>query len=321
MNNLDLSVRYREWLPRIAAKDVPQFSEPGRWPIFLSDVWSRIESAASAFGWNAFSIQELSLAEAYEKFLGFESEIYGGSPDSIKESDWVEVLKKDKDYGASWKRRGGIGAFMMLCRKWDRIENFIKKSTDFEKEARLDKRAEGLRDDVSDLRRYILLVRSEIRFRLPYTKRGKTRSGNCELCGVFRKHLDRDHIIPRWKGGGEEKENIQFICQNCHKDKSCEDARGCKFSEESRAKMRASSRKFWDSPRSAEARKNISEATKLRPSPRKGVKASKETRERLRVSHLGNKHSPEAKAKILAAIRNNENLKVYYRRGQNQKIN
>ena len=33
----------------------------------------------------------------------------------------------EQSYGDSWKRRGGTGAFMMLARKWDRIENQASK--------------------------------------------------------------------------------------------------------------------------------------------------------------------------------------------------
>ena len=46
----------------------------------------------------------------------------------------VDALEKaEESYGNSWRQRGGVGAFMMLARKWDRI-------------------------DIQDLRRYLLLV-------------------------------------------------------------------------------------------------------------------------------------------------------------------
>jgi hypothetical protein len=63
----------------------------------------------------------------------------------------------EQSYGDSWKKRGGIGAFMMLARKWDRIE---KQSCDYTYEE--DKRPEGLIDDIRDLRRYLLLVEAEM---------------------------------------------------------------------------------------------------------------------------------------------------------------
>ena len=43
-------------------------------------------------------------------------------------NDVVNLDKKDDFYGSSWKKRGGIGAFMMLARKWDRLENILKES-------------------------------------------------------------------------------------------------------------------------------------------------------------------------------------------------
>ena len=84
--------------------------------------------------------------------------------------DWGETLvdaaalvEARKAYGTSWKNRGGIGAFMVLARKWDRIEtqcnqvNYdifhgcVKFSGD-----------DGLLDDIRDLRRYLLLVEEDL---------------------------------------------------------------------------------------------------------------------------------------------------------------
>lgn len=46
---------------------------------------------------------------------------------SVAEADISYIEKKDVSYGASWKKRGGVGAFMMLARKWDRLEEMVKK--------------------------------------------------------------------------------------------------------------------------------------------------------------------------------------------------
>lgn len=41
-------------------------------------------------------------------------------------NDDVTILKiKDKSYGSSWRKRGGIGAYMMAARKWDRLEEMM----------------------------------------------------------------------------------------------------------------------------------------------------------------------------------------------------
>tara|TARA_R100001244_G_scaffold111943_1_gene82793 strand:- start:130 stop:468 length:339 start_codon:yes stop_codon:yes gene_type:complete len=72
----------------------------------------------------------------------------------------VEKLKEaEKTYGASWHKRGGIGAFMMLARKWDRIENQTAEfNYDVFKTIANDRSDSGILDDIRDLRRYLLLV-------------------------------------------------------------------------------------------------------------------------------------------------------------------
>jgi hypothetical protein len=73
---------------------------------------------------------------------------------------------KDREYGSSWKKRGGVGAFMMLARKWDRIENAVQHGNwDIFGIMEADNREEGILDDIRDLRRYLLLVESEIALR------------------------------------------------------------------------------------------------------------------------------------------------------------
>jgi hypothetical protein len=82
----------------------------------------------------------------------------------------VAVLQiKGQHYGRSWLKRGGVGAFMMLARKWDRIENDASKD-DFNILTALknaDANGKDLLDDIRDLRRYLLLVESEYLNSLP----------------------------------------------------------------------------------------------------------------------------------------------------------
>ena len=47
------------------------------------------------------------------------------------------------------------------------------------------------------------------------------------MCGIYRERLVREHIVPRWKfksglaqGNPNQKSNIQYICDNCHADKT-----------------------------------------------------------------------------------------------------
>ncbi len=76
------------------------------------------------------------------------------------------LIAAHKHYGNSWKKRGGVSAFMMLCRKWDRLEKFLEEhGWDIFKAMDADTRGEGIIDDIRDLRRYLLLVEAEARAR------------------------------------------------------------------------------------------------------------------------------------------------------------
>ena len=92
------------------------------------------------------------------------------------ESKWIEIrdiaqndirslIESEKSYGDSWKRRGGTGAFMMLARKFDRIEQQSEKCNyDVFTAGSTFTGEEGLLDDIGDLRRYLLLVEHHIRY-------------------------------------------------------------------------------------------------------------------------------------------------------------
>lgn len=86
--------------------------------------------------------------------------------EQIALDDVAVVKKKDAEYGGSWQRRGGVGAFMMACRKWDRIEQLVQQyKYDVFQAAAEDSREEGILDDLRDLRGYLLLIEAEIRER------------------------------------------------------------------------------------------------------------------------------------------------------------
>jgi len=106
----------------------------------------------------------------------------------IAQDDVAVLLKKEATYKGSWKRRGGVGAFMMLARKWDRLEGIISRLGRFgggeqdaspydvfawiDRESATEMRgrygALGVGRDgsalaeVRDLRRYLLLVEAEM---------------------------------------------------------------------------------------------------------------------------------------------------------------
>jgi hypothetical protein len=84
----------------------------------------------------------------------------------VLSNDGEMIREKDKAYGGSWKKRGGIGAYMMLARKWDRLEQSVLAfGYDIFKAIEEDQRDESTIDDIQDLRRYLALVEAEIQAR------------------------------------------------------------------------------------------------------------------------------------------------------------
>jgi hypothetical protein len=80
---------------------------------------------------------------------------------AIANKDVDTLITKGEAYGRSWCNRGGVGAFMMLARKWDRIENLSREGGyDILKAGVVNKG--DLLDDIRDLRAYLLLVESEV---------------------------------------------------------------------------------------------------------------------------------------------------------------
>src|SRR3982750_1437901 len=101
---------------------------------------------------------------------------------AIAQGDAEALIKGDPKYGYSWKARGGVGAFMMLARKFDRLNYSLSPNSEANSLANLgkwlgkdvspwdvlgalaaDTRSEGVIDDIRDLRRYLLLIEAEAR--------------------------------------------------------------------------------------------------------------------------------------------------------------
>lgn len=84
------------------------------------------------------------------------------------------VVEKDRQYGASWKRRGGIGAYMMAIRHMDRLEVAVRQIgydvfAAIELGAGPSQGADGTAlAMIRDARRYLLLIEAEM------TSRGLT---------------------------------------------------------------------------------------------------------------------------------------------------
>jgi hypothetical protein len=79
--------------------------------------------------------------------------------------DVATLVEKEKTYKGSWKKRGGVGAFMMLARKWDRIENMmVEGNYDIFKKIEDDMSGNDgtILAEIRDLRCYLMLVEAEI---------------------------------------------------------------------------------------------------------------------------------------------------------------
>lgn len=70
----------------------------------------------------------------------------------------TDLHEKERNYEGSWQKRGGIGAFMMLARKWDRIEA-ISARNGYDLFEALRKDDSGIVDDIDDLISYLMLAR------------------------------------------------------------------------------------------------------------------------------------------------------------------
>lgn len=102
----------------------------------------------------------------------------------------VAVLEiKGKTYGDSWKSRGGVGAFMMLARKWDRIEN-ISRSLGWDIFEAGQRNTGDILDDIADLRRYLLLVEAEVHRRV-----GMQPKQEMEEAGPYDPLSDKDGLF------------------------------------------------------------------------------------------------------------------------------
>jgi hypothetical protein len=81
----------------------------------------------------------------------------------VFKQDHEGLVEAEKAYADSWKKRGGVGAFMMLARKWDRLEKRVEAmGWDVFRAIDEDQRREGVIDDIRDLRRYLALVEAEM---------------------------------------------------------------------------------------------------------------------------------------------------------------
>lgn len=124
----------------------------------LKRQWDHLETLAKAKEYNVFVSVHNDYSGIRRAMQELVETLY-----RVQGADWhkdvATVREKDKEYGGSWCKRGGHGAFFMLARKWDRIEKQLEQhGNDLNVALAVDTRAEGILDDIGDLRCYLLLV-------------------------------------------------------------------------------------------------------------------------------------------------------------------
>lgn len=128
----------------------------------MQRLWDDLEDAAKNEGYDIFhAFGDACVELKHELYLVEPS----APPDELIMTDEKVIREKDRDYGGSWMKRGGQGAFMMLARKWDRIAKQMEQFQTIEVAIKSDKRPEGILDDIRDLRRYLILVQAELMVR------------------------------------------------------------------------------------------------------------------------------------------------------------
>lgn len=83
----------------------------------------------------------------------------------IAECDQEILVQKERAYGASWRKYGGVSAFMNTARKFDRmVEQCKVNGYDIFKTDEKDRNGiEGVMESIRDLRRYLFLIEIYLR--------------------------------------------------------------------------------------------------------------------------------------------------------------
>ena len=115
--------------------------------------------------------------------------------EDITREDMRIVRAKELTYRGSWKKRGGAGAFMMLARKWDRIEN-IAEACGYDVFGKIQEQglraADGeLLAEVQDLRRYLMQLEAEMIERIMNTRKEKEDTER-QVANLYRPHYTSD---------------------------------------------------------------------------------------------------------------------------------
>lgn len=138
------------------------------------------------------------------------------------------------------------------------------------------------------------------------------KSGECQKCGVWRRVLHRDHIIARVKGGTDELSNFQYLCANCHEDKTqSEDADAIREASRRAQAIRWAKPGARDRMRTPEHRALVSEATRRGQTP--------EVIEKYRQAQIRRYTDPAEREKTGSAIRAAQAAKTQEQRSEERR--
>lgn len=171
---VDVDTSYRSMIPDAVAdaanhivSDNLNFSDSISLWCDMSAAWDTLEYECRSHRWDvlADSVVLRTVCINMTAALFFiEREMFSTSYSHIMGADIATLAEKERSYGGSWIRRGGVGAFFMLSRKWDRLKVLVERSDGNLLQAlRTDTREEGGMDDIRDLRCYLHLVESQRR--------------------------------------------------------------------------------------------------------------------------------------------------------------
>lgn len=142
---------------------------------------------------------------------------------SVLDEDERELIRKEETYQGSWKRRGGVGAFMVLARKWDRLESILELPRYgydiFEAIGSQSLRHGGdavgedgtVLAEVRDLRRYLALVEAEM----------IARGAVPQPCGqTLEQALEsmEERLVPRMRKFADEYQQDPFVSPGTPED-------------------------------------------------------------------------------------------------------
>lgn len=143
-----------EHLPLVVRRVTGRETDLEKLGLEITSTWNALESQASAVGYDVLGRGNSSVRTTTVALVQLLYQV----PGATGEADVAQLRTKDAEYGGSWCKRGGTGAFHMAARKADRIVHQLEKFNGRLDMALMDdSREEGILDDFGDLRRYLLL--------------------------------------------------------------------------------------------------------------------------------------------------------------------